>query len=591
MINRQFTTKPICALIILFSFFAGFSQSLPFNFEGDITTSDFSDFDGGVVTVITNPNPSGINMSASVAQIVRDGGAAWSGSKILLADNLDFSVKTKITMKVYTKAAVGTTIKLKLEGTGPAVDVDAVTTVSSAWETLEWIFAGTENNLNELVFMFDFGNVGDGSVTSTFYFDDVEQVSGPTAPQPTSLPIDFESGVVNTDFLNYSGSTAAIVSNPQADAANPSGTVCQIIRDGGNYYGGSKIFLNSAIDLSTAWHISMKVYTTAPIGTRIKFELQKAGGSTSFDKLTTVSGEWETISWNFDGQASDYNSIQLMFDFGNVGDGTSTSTFLFDDVQQVSGPAIADPLQATLPVDFENSVVTTDFTNFFGAQTTVIPNPHIDTNNPSATVGKFIRSGGSGYMRSKLTLTDHIADMSNAGTLSMKVYTDAPVGTTLKFKLESSPPEQFGKEQDAQTTVSGEWATYTWDLSNADNPIYDVITLMLGYGGPNDASANATFLFDDIKVVSNSLTNDIDESFSIDHLNAFPNPINDVVTISAKNNTINSITLYDLLGKEIILLQPNSLVATVDVSALTNGIYIAEILTSSGKGSLKLVKE
>ena len=591
MINRQFTTKHICALIILFSSFAGFSQSLPFNFEGDITTSDFSDFDGGVVTVITNPNPSGINMSASVAQIVRDGGKPWSGSKILLADNLDFSVKTKITMKVYTKAAVGTTIKLKLEGTGPAVDVDAVTTVSSAWETLEWIFAGTENNLNELVFMFDFGNVGDGSVTSTFYFDDVEQVSGPTAPQPTSLPIDFESGVVNTDFLNYNGSTAAIVSNPQADAANPSGTVCQIIRDGGNYYGGSKIFLNSAIDLSTAWHISMKVYTTAPIGTRIKFELQKTGGSTSFDKLTTVSGEWETISWNFDGQASDYNSIQLMFDFGNVGDGTSTSTFLFDDVQQVSGPAIADPLQATLPVDFENSVVTTDFTNFFGEQKTVRPNPHIDTNNPSATVGKFIRSGGSGYMRSKLTLTDHIADMSNAGTLSMKVYTDAPVGTTLKFKLESSPPEQFGKEQDALTTVSGEWATYTWDLSNADNPIYDVITLMLGYGGPNDASANATFLFDDIKVVSNSLTNDIDESFSIDHLNAFPNPINDVVTISAKNNTIHSITLYDLLGKEIILLQPNSLVATVDVSALTNGIYIAEILTSSGKGSLKLVKE
>jgi hypothetical protein len=280
-----------------------------------------------------------------------------------------------------------------------------------------------------------------------------------------------------------------------------------------------------------------------------------------------------------------------MFDFGNVGDGTSTSTFLLDDVQQVSGPAIADPLQATLPVDFENSVVTTDFTNFFGAQTTVIPNPHIDTNNPSATVGKFMRSGGSGYMRSKLTLTDYIADMSTAGTLSMKVYTDAPVGTMLKFKLESTPPQQFGKEQDAYTTVSGEWATYTWDLSNADNPIYDVITLMLGYGGPNDASANATFLFDDIKVVPNSLTNDIDESFSIDHLNAFPNPINDVVTISAKNNTINSITLYDLLGKEIITLQPNSLVATVDVSALTNGIYIVEILTSSGKGSLKLVKE
>jgi bifunctional DNase/RNase len=64
-----------------------------------------------------------------------------------------------------------------------------------------------------------------------------------------------------------------------------------------------------------------------------------------------------------------------------------------------------------------------------------------------------------------------------------------------------------------------------------------------------------------------------------------------VVSISAKNNTINRITLYDLLGEEIITLQPNSLVATVDVSNLANGIYIAEILTSSEKGSLKLVKE
>ena len=104
MINKQFITRHIYALIIVFSSLTGFSQSLPFNFEGDITTSDFSDFDGGVATVVANPNPSGINTSASVAQIVRDEGASWSGSKILLADNLDFSVKTKITMKVYTKA-------------------------------------------------------------------------------------------------------------------------------------------------------------------------------------------------------------------------------------------------------------------------------------------------------------------------------------------------------------------------------------------------------------------------------------------------------------------------------------------------------
>jgi hypothetical protein len=591
MKNLNSTLKHFYAFILLIFCYTGFSQSLPFYFEGDISTVDFVDFDGGVATVTTNPNPSGINISESVAQIIRYDGAKWSGSKILLTDNLDFSVNTKISMKVYTEAAVGTTMKLKLEGSGSAVDVDAVTTVSGAWETLEWIFAGTENNLNVVAFMFDFGNVGDGSVTSTFYFDDVEQVSGPTAPQPTTLPIDFESGIVNTDFLNYNGSIASVISNPQLDANNSSATVCQIVKDGGSYWGSSKIFLNSAIDLSTSWHISMKVFTTAPIGTRIKLELQKTGASTSLDKLTTVSGAWETISWNFDGQANDYNSIQFMFDFGTVGDGTSTSTFLFDDVQQFSGPSIPDPIQASLPIDFENSVVTSDFTNFFGAQTTVIPNPHADANNPSATVGKFLRSGGSGYMRSKLRLTDYIADMSTAGTLSMKVYTDAPVGTLLKFKLESSPPNIFGKEQDAVTTVSGEWATYTWDLSNADNPIYDVLTLMLGYGGPNDASANATFLFDDIKVVSNFLNTDFDASFSAAHLTAFPNPTKNLVTIHAKNTVINSIIVYNIVGNAVMSLFPSSDSATVDIAHLASGIYIAEILTASGKGNVKLLKE
>ena len=339
------------------------------------------------------------------------------------------------------------------------------------------------------------------------------------------------------------------------------------------------------------WHISMKVYTDAPIGTRIKLELENATGATNLDYLTTVSGAWETVSWNFYGQANDYDRIQVMFDFGNIGNGSSTSTFLFDDVEQISGPAIPDPLPTTLPIDFENSVVTTDFTNYFGAITTVIPNPHVDANNPSSTVGQFLRSGGAGYMRSKLALTDYIENMSTVGTISMKVYTDAPVGTILKFKLESSPPDLFGKEQDALTTVSGEWATYTWDLSNGDSPIYDVITLMLGYNGANDASANATFLFDDIEIISNTLSNGNNLSLNIDQFNAFPNPSKDRVTISSKNKSIKNIVLYNILGKEILELQPNSLSAIIDISHLPDGIYIAKILTSSGVGSLKLLKD
>ncbi|MGK0428051.1 MAG: hypothetical protein ACJAUR_002168, partial [Ulvibacter sp.] len=221
--------KKIVLLLSLFTFSLGFSQSLPITFEGDVTTSDFVDFDGGTATVIANPFMSGINMSPTIARIVRDGGAAYSGSKILLTNNLDFSVLTKLSMKVYTTAPVGTTVKFKLEGSGPSVDVDAFTTVSGEWETLEWIFAGTPNNFNEIVFMFDFGNVGDGSANSTFYLDDVEQVAGPPAPMLITLPVDFESAVVSSDFLNFAGATTNVIPNPQMNGINTSTAVGQIV--------------------------------------------------------------------------------------------------------------------------------------------------------------------------------------------------------------------------------------------------------------------------------------------------------------------------------------------------------------------------
>lgn len=581
--------KNFYLLLITLTAYSGFSQSLPINFEGDVTTTDLVDFDGGTGIVTTNPMPSGINTSSSVAQIIRDGGATWAGSKIILTDNLDFSVLTKISMKVYTTAPIGTTVKFKLEGSGSSVDVDATTTVSGVWETLEWIFVGTPNNLNEVVFMFDYGNIGDGTANSTFYFDDIQQIAGPTAPIPTALPIDFETGIVSTDFVNFSGATASIISNPQMNGINTSNTVCQIVRDGGAYYAGSKIFIDSPIDLSTMWHISMKVYTTAPVGTRIKLELENVSGATNLDYLTTVTGAWETASWNFDGQANDYDRIQFLFDFGNLGDGTATSTFLFDDVQQFAGPAIPEPVATSLPIDFEDSVVTTDFTNFFGSIASVIPNPQIDANNPSATVGQFIRSGGEGYARSKLPLTDFIQNMSTLGTISMKVYTDAPVGTLLKFKLESNVAD-FGKEQDVLTTVSGGWATYAWDLSNGDNGIYNVLTLMLGYATPNDASANATFLFDDIEQVA-TLSDGIDQTFNIDEITMYPNPAKDLLTINSKTESIRTITLFDILGNQVSVLNPNSREVNMDVSNLSSGIYIAKISTLKGVGSTKLIIE
>ena len=579
--------KYFYSLVFILTSFAGFSQSLPITFEGDITTSDFVDFDGGTAIVTSNVSLTGINTSPTVAQIVRDGGAIWGGSKILLSENLDFSVLTKISMKVFTTAPIGTIVKFKLEGSGPSIDVDATTTVSGQWEELEWVLVGTPNNLNEIVFMFDFGNQGDGSTSSTFYFDDIEQILGPTPPTALSLPIDFEMGEVATDFLNYSGAVASIIPNPQVDGINPSPTVGQVIRDGGQFWAGSKLFIDSTIDLSSLWQISMKVYTTAPVGTRIKLELSNSGASSGLDYITTVSGQWETATWNFNGQANNFDAIQFLFDFGNVGDGSEASTFLFDDILQEVGLVIPEPTATDFPIYFEENFVTSDFINEDGAIATVISNPQIDANNPSATVGQFIRSGGAPWAKSKLTLTDFIPDFSTVGSISMKVYTDAPVGTILKFKIESNIAG-FADERDALTTVSGQWATYTWDFTNFDSPIYNVLTLMLGYDSPNDASANATFLFDDIERII-TLGNGNEQAFNPQQLSVYPNPAKDKVTISSNDTIIKAVVVYDVLGKHLTTLYPKDTDVTINVANFTRGLYIVKVSTLEAEKTIKLI--
>lgn len=154
---------------------------MPFDFETTPTTADFNNFDGGTASVepVESPQNDG-NNSNNLAKIVRNGGQPWAGSYINLNENLDFSSNRYITLKIWTEAPIGTQMQIKLEqqSGGSTFELVTPTTVTGAWETLSWDFGSLGvSAYDKLVFMFDIGNVGDGTAASTFYFDDVEQVA------------------------------------------------------------------------------------------------------------------------------------------------------------------------------------------------------------------------------------------------------------------------------------------------------------------------------------------------------------------------------------------------------------------------------
>jgi endoglucanase len=80
-------------------------------------------------------------------------------------------------------------------------------------------------------------------------------------------------------------------------------------------------------------------------------------------------------------------------------------------------------------------------------------------------------------------------------------------------------------------------------------------------------------------------------SFEAGNFNVYPNPSLNQWTINSQDITINSILVFDMLGKQVLSLQPNATQATIDGNRLNNGVYFAVINTDKGTSSTKLIKE
>lgn len=370
--------KLFATSVLMMSSLCLFSQALPFDFETAPATEDFVDFDGGTGTVIANPQMDADNGSAMVAQIVRNGGEIWSGSKIILDANLDFSTEWLISMKVFCNSPVGTIVKFKLEGNG-ATEVDATTTVSGAWETLTWSFIGQPANFNEVVFMFDFGNTGDGSATSTFLFDDV--MLGEGAPL-LDLPVTYDVVDVDYTMTDFGGAAHTLVDDPEM-AGN---TVCQVVKGPGSAtWAGTTIGTNAGfatyIPLTL---VDSKMYArvwSPDAGIQVRLKVEDALDAThtcETNTITTIANGWENLVFDFVNEAPGtaelsfgldngwaYNMASIFFNFGTDGDTAGEKTYLFDDVSLTPPvPTVVEELEVNFSV-YPNP--TTDVINVLGA--------------------------------------------------------------------------------------------------------------------------------------------------------------------------------------------------------------------------------
>ena len=472
---------------------------LPLTFQSTTLNYNWSNFDGGNMTTVNNPNPGGINTSTKVAKMVKSPGQPWGGSLIALSSAIDFSTNKIFRVKVFSPR-VGAKMLLKVENAtnaGINFEREATTTIANQWEYLYFDYStiNTAQSYHKIIVIWELGTPGDGSANFTFHMDDFELVAS-LPPAPLSLPLTFESTTTTFGWFDFDGGQVAVINNPQSSGINTSSRVCRMVKNPGQPWGGSFLTLSSAMDFSTNKVFRMKVFSPRA-GAKVLLKVENsANAGQNFEKevVTTMANNWEDLVFDYSGinTANTYNRVVLIFDLGTPGDGSANFTFLFDDIRLTNSFPVAIPLNFEYPVTY-------GWFDFDGGNMTVINNPQSGGINTSAKVARMVKNPGQPWGGSFLTLSQPMP-FSLSRTFRMKVFSPRANAKVL-LKVENSANSGINFEREVTIGTANAWVDLTIDYTGINTAnTYDRIVLIFDLGTPGDGSANYTFLVDDIRL-------------------------------------------------------------------------------------------
>ena len=372
--------KKITLLLAMLVVSFGYSQTLPIDFEESDDSNIFASVsDGGTFNIIDDADNAGESVGEFSGKV---GGALYDHINVPLTTSLDIAATNTISFRVKQTTTEGTTSHLfKLQpngGTGSNQEV-AFTTEYDVWKDVSLTYSGT-GTYNELIIFFDFNSA---SVSGTYLIDDIVASSG-TPAAAYDLPFDFETSPVTSNWEGFEGAgiTVEAVAAPQT-TGNSSTNLAKIIRNGGQAFAGVVTTVDTALDFSTNSTITARIWTSAPIGTKIMFkteEVDNAGNNSGEkDVFTTKTGEWEDLVFDFAGVGSTaHTKLVIIPDNGNVGDGSAASTFYFDDIIQAAPTAASQTITVSIDVSADpggvNIVTPTVSGNWAEYAATVDPN-------------------------------------------------------------------------------------------------------------------------------------------------------------------------------------------------------------------------
>ena len=179
----------------------------------------FQDFNGSFTQAIANPDATGLNTSATVAENTVPANASFAGVNFGLDTPIDIITNKGFTMSVWSSVP-NTPVLLKLENATTGVNAEraATTTTTSAWETVSFDFS-TEGDLTfESVTIFMNFNVTDPA-TQVYYWDNLNQFNLNVGGTSCANALEVTPGVYNDVFIvSDSGGSANVTDDLGPDA-------------------------------------------------------------------------------------------------------------------------------------------------------------------------------------------------------------------------------------------------------------------------------------------------------------------------------------------------------------------------------------
>ena len=393
----------------------------------------FGDFNGSFTQAISNPDVTGVNTSATVAENTVPANAAFAGVNFGLDTPIDIVTNKGFTMSVWSPIP-NTPVLLKLENATTGVNAEraATTTTTGAWETVSFDFSSEGDLTFESVTIFMNFNVVDPA-TQVYYWDNINQFNLNVGGTTCAEALEVTPGVYNDVFIVAdSGGSANVTDALGLDALWYSYTPIE----------SGTININSCISDPSAVDTRLFVYTDGcDVLTLVDNDDDGCDAPNGFgsiiEEINVIAGQEYLIEWDDRWEDTDPFDWELIF---------------------TPLPACPEPLDVAIAPNAFDAVIT--WSAVVEATTGYIVNVFVAGDDPTIDTPVYTENVATGTLTATATgLTPEtsyqayvIADCDTEG-ISLA---DPNFFTTL---VACPAPSNFT----VTTTVDTE-ATFTWDV-------------------------------------------------------------------------------------------------------------------------------